>query len=668
VTVVGEAVVRVRPDARGFDQELENEVEKPVASTAGKITALLGGAFALSKAKDFFVDAIGAASDLGESASKVDVVFGDAAGSVRAFAEDAAEGIGQSENQALEAVGTFGNLLRSLQLSEGQAADMSTTMVQLASDLASFNNANPAEVLEALRSGLAGETEPLRRFGVSLSAARIEAEGMARGINKSYQEMSAAERSALAYEIILEDTALAQGDFARTADGAANRQRILAASFRDLAADLGSRLLPIGIRVLDFAQGLTGWLERMPNGVQGAAFAIAGLAAAAGPLMYVLSGVTAALGALLSPVGLVVAGVAALAAGLVYLWRTNEDFRAGVQVLGEFLTGTVLPQVQSFIAGLLEGWQQIAPVVQEVIAVVTAVVGEVVTFIGEKFSEILAWTQRVWPQVQEAISHVLNVIEGIVRTVTEAIRAVWQVWGDDLLRIVQSIWQQIQAVIDGAIRVIQGVIQTVLAIINGDWSRAWEGIKTALSGVWDAMKGVVSGAIGTIQGVIGGALDTISSAWSGTWDAAKDKFGEVWDWILDKFRTVLDGIKSAWNAVAGVLNGITFTFDGIDMPGPIPDVPGFTVDPIRDLPTFAKGVRNFGGGLALVGERGPELVNLPRGADVFSNRESRQILGAASGPTVTFGDIHIHGGGDPAEVRRQLDQWADELVRELRSA
>jgi len=172
----------------------------------------------------------------------------------------------------------------------------------------------------------------------------------------------------------------------------------------------------------------------------------------------------------------------------------------------------------------------------------------------------------------------------------------------------------------------------------------------------------------TIQGVIGGALDTISSAWSGTWDAAKDKFGEVWDWILDKFRTVLDGIKSAWNAVAGVLNGITFTFDGIDMPGPIPDVPGFTVDPIRDLPTFAKGVRNFGGGLALVGERGPELVNLPRGADVFSNRESRQILGAASGPTVTFGDIHIHGGGDPAEVRRQLDQWADELVRELRSA
>jgi len=253
VTVVGEAVVRVRPETRGFDNDLEQQIEKPVAGTAAKITALLGGAFALSKAKDFFVDAIGAASDLGESASKVDVVFGDASESVRAFAEDAADSIGQSENQALEAVGTFGNLLRSLELSEGQAADMSTTMVQLASDLASFNNADPTEVLDALRAGLVGEAEPLKRFGININAARIETEALALGLGDAEGELDAAAKAQATYSLILKDSTLAQGDFARTSDGLANTQRTLAARFEDAKTEIGQGLLPLALELANVA-------------------------------------------------------------------------------------------------------------------------------------------------------------------------------------------------------------------------------------------------------------------------------------------------------------------------------------------------------------------------------------------------------------------------------
>jgi hypothetical protein len=253
VTVVGQAVVRVVPDARGFDQALEEEVERPVSATAGKITALLGGAFALSKAKDFFVDTIGAASDLGEVSSKVSTVFGEASDSVLSFADDAAVSMGQSKNQALEAVGVFGNLLRSLELNETQAADMSTGMVQLASDLASFNNADVQEVTDALRAGLVGETEPLKRFGINLNAARIEAEGMAMGLADASGELDGAAKAQATYALIMKDTTLAQGDFARTSDGLANTQRILTARWEDAKIQIGEGLLPLALQLAQVA-------------------------------------------------------------------------------------------------------------------------------------------------------------------------------------------------------------------------------------------------------------------------------------------------------------------------------------------------------------------------------------------------------------------------------
>lgn len=253
MTVVGQAVVRVVPDARGFEGELQSEVERPVSATAGKITALLGGAFALSKAKDFFVDTINAASDLGEETSKTSVVFGEASESVLAFAADSADALGQSEAQALGAAGTFGNLLRSLELNESQAAEMSTTMVGLASDLASFNNSDVETTLDALRAGLVGETEPLKKFGVNLNAARIEAEGMALGLADASGELDGAAKAQAVYSLILKDTTLAQGDFARTSDGLANTQRILTARWADAKTEIGQGLLPLALELANAA-------------------------------------------------------------------------------------------------------------------------------------------------------------------------------------------------------------------------------------------------------------------------------------------------------------------------------------------------------------------------------------------------------------------------------
>lgn len=203
--------------------------------------AALGGGAAIVAG---FRSAIEGASDLSESTSKVNVVFGEASASVLAFADDAAKGLGQSEAQALEATGTFGNLLRSVGLAEDDAAKFSTTMVTLASDLASFNNTSATEALDALRSGLVGETEPLKRFGVNMNEAALKAKALELGLSDGKAVLDSNAKAQAAYAVIMEQTSLAQGDFARTSGGLANQSKILGAQWTELTTTAGKELLP----------------------------------------------------------------------------------------------------------------------------------------------------------------------------------------------------------------------------------------------------------------------------------------------------------------------------------------------------------------------------------------------------------------------------------------
>lgn len=209
-------------------------------------TAMSAGAAVMGKK---FIDA---GSDLEESMSKVNVVFGESAKGVTDFAKQSAASLGISQQKALEAAGTYGNLIKAFGLTNEQATDMSVNMVQLAADLASFNNTSVDDALLALRSGLSGETEPLKRFGVALNDVRLKEEAMRMGLIKTTSgTLPIAIKTQAAYALIMKDTALAQGDFERTSDGVANKQRIIAAQFADVSAQIGTALLPAFKMVLD---------------------------------------------------------------------------------------------------------------------------------------------------------------------------------------------------------------------------------------------------------------------------------------------------------------------------------------------------------------------------------------------------------------------------------
>jgi|DEB0MinimDraft_3_1074331.scaffolds.fasta_scaffold04031_3 hypothetical protein len=212
------------------------------------------GAAATAMALKFTKDAIGAASDLEETISKVGVIFGDTAGEIDKFASTAATRLGQSKTQALDAAANFAIFGKAAGLSGQALVDFSVNFVALASDLASFNNTTPEDAIMAIGAALRGEAEPLRRYGVLLNDATLKAAAMELGIYAGNGALTAQQKILAAQKVILEQTGLAQGDFERTSDGLANSQRQITAAVADAQVELGQALLPVMLQLATFTE------------------------------------------------------------------------------------------------------------------------------------------------------------------------------------------------------------------------------------------------------------------------------------------------------------------------------------------------------------------------------------------------------------------------------
>lgn len=208
----------------------------------GSLTGMLAGmglTVGIGTVVGVMKDAVGAASDLTESYSKMGVVFGALTGDMARWAQDSATKLGMSRQAAYEALGTFGNLFTAMGIGHTQSAQMAQGLVQLATDLASFNNIDPSVALEKLRAGIVGEAEPLRTLGVNLNEAATKAKAAELGFATVGGTLSTQAAVAARYALIMEQSASAQGDFARTADGLANATRTAGAEIENIKTDLG---------------------------------------------------------------------------------------------------------------------------------------------------------------------------------------------------------------------------------------------------------------------------------------------------------------------------------------------------------------------------------------------------------------------------------------------
>ncbi len=411
LAIILTAVDRTSPAFRSAESGMAQ-----AGRAAGALAATAGVAFGA-----LTVSAIGAASDVAESQSKVAAVFKSSAGIVDAASRTSAASVGLSRGAYLDLAGTLGNLLTAQGLSTEEAAKQSVAMVKLAADHASFNNLNPAEAFDKLRAGIIGEAEPLRSLGISINAAMVEQKAMSMGMVDAAGKATELGKVQARMALITAQSGNAMGDFARTSSGLANSQRIVAAEMANLRVEIGQALLPLAEKLIPVVRGIIGAFVALPAPVK-EGIAVAGAIAAAltaigfvvGPLITVLGPLVGAIGGIGAVAATVGPALTALG-GAVLLLATPVGLVVGaIAALG--LAFAIFPSLRQSVADAITG-------IRETIASVASAIPGLGTSVYRLGADIVGGI------VAGILSGPRAVVDALVGTVQGAIGAAKAILG-----------------------------------------------------------------------------------------------------------------------------------------------------------------------------------------------------------------------------------------------
>ena len=238
----GDAGTKANIGARGFDRMASGAGRFVKAGVGMAAKAAAAGVAALTAAVAVgSVKVLQLASDANEAGSAFRTVFKGVAGDVGGYVDKLNKRFGIATIELQRAATNFGVFGKAAGVSKKELGGFTKDLVSAGLDLSSFYNADPTEVFQALRSGLSGEAEPLRQFGIFLSDATLKAEAATMGLG---EELTESQKVMVRQRIIMKSLGDAQGDLVRTQDGLANKTKALKGRFQEAATAIGTALLP----------------------------------------------------------------------------------------------------------------------------------------------------------------------------------------------------------------------------------------------------------------------------------------------------------------------------------------------------------------------------------------------------------------------------------------
>lgn len=371
---VGYATLQIIPSAKGFVPALNAQVAPGMAAAgaasgakfsggfmgsmktmAGPLAAMFAGTAVLG----FLKSAITEGSNLAETVSKANVIFGSGAEAVNKWSENSAKAMGMSQQLAIDSASSFAVFGKSAGMTGDALSGFATKLGGLSSDMASFSNTSPEEAATAISAALRGESEPIRRYGVLLNEAGNKAMALKLGlISTTAEALTPANRVLAVNAQIWAQTTDAQGDFARTAGGVANKTRTVSAEMTNLKAKIGTGLQPVVKTFLGFLAGLISLIGKIPGPVAVfvAVFATVITAFVLGKTAITLFNLGFKALNTLVRTNYIVIAIALIVAGLIMLYTKSDTFRKIVnenfikvaKVVGA-VVGGILTYISAFI-------------------------------------------------------------------------------------------------------------------------------------------------------------------------------------------------------------------------------------------------------------------------------------------------------------------------------
>ena len=209
--------------------------------------------FAVSAVKNvgsFVKETIELASNMEETKSKVEAVFGEKGREqVSQWAENAAHDFHTTKQVAMETVSSFGNILTNFGMASDAALKYSENLVLVAAAQADFNNLPTKEVLDKIQSALAGNYKGLQALGIVIKEADITERALIDTGKERSDQLTDLEKKEAALSLIVEKSDLAIQKYSENSGSLVSLQGELSAKIEDVKTAMGERFYPIAVKV-----------------------------------------------------------------------------------------------------------------------------------------------------------------------------------------------------------------------------------------------------------------------------------------------------------------------------------------------------------------------------------------------------------------------------------
>lgn len=330
------------------------------------------------------------AADLEDAYGATDQIFKNASGSMREWANSLESYYGIAKTEALSYSNTMGVMLQEIGgLSESEAAKQSQMLVELAGDLTAMFGGTTQSAVQALTGALKGNTSMLDNYGMGVNDAVIKTKALTMGLYDGTGQMDLAAKQAATLALIMEQTSAAQGQAAREADGASGSMRALMTELKNISTTIGEILLPVVTPVVNGIKNLVTRFRELTPEAQKTIVAIAGIAAAVGPVMV-------AFNAMVINFNPIIAGLAALSAAGFLLWQNWDAVKNGM--LG-------------VLDSLAHGFKQTGSAIKVMIVGFVKMILDIINIVAQYI-----------PGLNKSIESVRNKLEDLIETETDQIK------------------------------------------------------------------------------------------------------------------------------------------------------------------------------------------------------------------------------------------------------
>ena len=503
----------ITADAKGFEKAidqaqakidgLEKTVGQRLSSIGDKFTDIGRKASVLSAA---IVAAGGAsfkmAADFQDALGATDQIFKGASDTVNDWAKNLSSDFGIAKEEALKYSNLMGSMLINIgQLTEEQAAKQSAKLIELAGDLTAMYGGTTQDAVRALTGALKGNNTMLDNYGMAVNDALVKTRALELGLIAQGEEMTLAARQAATLSLIWEQSAAAQGQAAREAEGASGSMRALQVEVKNLATSFGEILLPIITPIVSGIADMVNKIGSLSPELQKTIVVIGGIAAAIGPLMLGLGSllklaplIGTAFTAMTGPIGIAVAAIAGATALIVANWDAIKEY---------------------FTSG--DG----AKVFETIKSMAVAIKDDVVT--------------------------AFNAIKTAVKTI-------WNAIGDDIINIFGNALRIVMAALEVFVNTFKNVAQILHGIFTLDFKQALEGLKNLFNDIFNGIKKIVFSTISAISSALAGVFDFIGLD---KWAEGLRSFSDKLSPSIEKVREETEKATEAATEAATVIEEVS---------------------------------------------------------------------------------------------------------------